>query len=213
VRAWSLAILLLVALPARLHAGEPPRPPVPLWPLPPEARFGDARLLLTEATIVVPPGDERAQFPGRLLADLVADQFGVALPVAVGSAPQGRTPVVVGEAAAVAAAIARAGASVPEAAEGYLLSIDGAAAVVAGRDYRGALYGVSSFLQLVHRWGKQSVAVRQALVRDWPFLPVRWVHLPAGCDRSASPGVTCATCCCASSSTESCSRWAEACGL
>ena len=84
-----------------------------------------------------------------------------------------------GEASAeiVAAAVRRAGATAPDAAEGYLLSVDAAGAVVAGRDYRGALYGVSSFVQLVHRWGKQSVAVRQAVVRDWPFLPVRWVHL------------------------------------
>jgi hypothetical protein len=177
----GLAVVLLVALPARLVAGavaaETPRPPFPIWPLPREARVADTRLLLTEATIVVPPGDVRVQYPGRLLAELVADHFGVAIPVAVGSAPDGRTPIVVGEAASVAAAVARTGATVPEAAEGYLLSIDPAGAVVAGRDYRGALYGVSSFVQLVHRWGKQSVAVRQALVRDWPFLPVRWAHL------------------------------------
>jgi hypothetical protein len=176
-----LAAVLLVALPAPLAAGavaaEAPRPPFPIWPLPREARVADTRLLLTEATIVVPPGDARAQYPGRLLAELVADHFGVALPVAVGSAPDGRTPIVVGEAAAVAAAVARAGATVPEAAEGYLLSIDAAGAVIAGSDYRGVLYGASSFVQLVHRWGKQSVAVRQAVVRDWPFLPVRWVHL------------------------------------
>ena len=181
MRLPALAILLLVALPARPVAGavaaEVPQPPFPIWPLPREAHVADSRLLLTEATIVVPPGDSRAQYPGRLLAELVADQFGVALPVAVGSAPDGRTPIVVGEATAVAAAVARAGATVPEATEGYLLSIDATGAAVAGRDYRGTLYGVSSFVQLVHRWGKQSVAVRQALVRDWPFLPVRWVHL------------------------------------
>jgi Glycosyl hydrolase family 20, domain 2/Glycosyl hydrolase family 20, catalytic domain len=181
MRLPALAILLLVALPARPVAGavaaEAPQPPFPIWPLPREAHVADTRLLLTEATIVVPPGDSRAQYPGRLLAELVADQFGVALPVAVGSAPDGRTPIVVGEATAVAAAVARAGATVPEATEGYLLSIDATGAAVAGRDYRGTLYGVSSFVQLVHRWGKQSVAVRQALVRDWPFLPVRWAHL------------------------------------
>ncbi len=86
--------------PAGAVAAEAPRPPFPIWPLPREARVADTRLLLTEATIVVPPGDARAQYPGRLLAELVADQFGVALPVAVGSAPDGRTPIVVGEASA-----------------------------------------------------------------------------------------------------------------
>ncbi len=101
----GLAVVLLVALPAPLTAGavaaEAPQPPFPIWPLPREARVADTRLLLTEATIVVPPGDARAQYPGRLLAELVADHFGVALPVAVGSAPDGRTPIVVGEASAV----------------------------------------------------------------------------------------------------------------
>jgi hypothetical protein len=179
----ALAVVLLVALPAARAAvaagAEAPQPPFPIWPLPREARVADTRLLLTEATIVVPPGDARAQFPGRLLAELVADHFGVVLPVALGSAPEGRTPIVVGEAPAgeVAAAVVRSGATVPDAAEAYLLSVDASGAVVAGRDYRGALHGISSFIQLVHRWGRRSVAVRQAVVRDWPALPVRWVHL------------------------------------
>ena len=174
------AVALLVALPAWLGADPPPvSPPFPIWPIPREARVADTRLLLTDAVIVVPPGDRRAQWPGRLLAEIVADEFGVVLPVVTGTAPEGRTPIVVGEAAApeVSAAAARARATVPDAAEGYLLSVDASGAVVAGRDYRGALYGVSSFVQLVHRWGKHSVAVRRAVVRDWPFLPVRWVHL------------------------------------
>ena len=169
----------LVALLAAAPAAGPPRPPYPIWPLPRESRYEDARLLLTDAVVVVPAGESKAQWPGRLLAEIVADQFGVALPVVVGSAPEGRTPIVVGEmsSAAVADAAKRTGAAVPEAAEGYLVSIDTTGAVVAGRDYRGTLYGVSSFVQLVHKWGKQSVAVRRSLVRDWPFLPVRWVHL------------------------------------
>jgi hypothetical protein len=178
VRARALAsLLLLPALAAGAETADPPRPAFPIWPVPREARVAETRLLLNGATIVVPAGDERAQYPGRLLAEMLADQFGVVLPVAVGSAPTGRTPVLVGEARAMGEAVARAGAMVPEQAEGYLVAVDANDAVIAGRDYRGALYGVSSFVQLVHRWGKQSVAVRQAVVRDWPFLPVRWVHL------------------------------------
>jgi hypothetical protein len=136
-------------------------------------------LLLGGAAIVVPDGDSRAQFAGRLLSAQVADQFGVVIPVAVGKAPAGATPLVVGEVASpmVAAAVGDISGSVPDPAEGYLLHIDDRGAVLAGRDYRGALYAGSSFLQLVHRWGPKSVAVRQATVRDWPFLPLRWVHL------------------------------------
>jgi len=157
-------------------------PPFPIWPLPQEAAYEDERLLLREAAIVVPAGDERAQFPGRLLAALVADQFGAVIPVVVDAPPAGRTPIVVGDVShpAVARAVVAAGPpppSVPAEAEGYLLDVSGSGAVVAGRDYRGTLYGVSSFVQLVHRWGKQTVAVRRARVRDWPFLPIRWVHV------------------------------------
>ena len=48
---------------------------------------------------------------------------------------------------------------------------------MAGCDERGTLYGVSSLVQLVHRWGTRSLAVRKAEVRDWPVLPIRWVHV------------------------------------
>jgi len=182
--AEMLAVLLAVAAAAATpesSLGDPSVPPFPVWPIPQEARYADDRLLLTDAVIVVPKGDARAQYPGRLLAELVADQFGVTIPVVVETAPAGRTPIVVGESSSplVASAAGGVGASgsVPEKAEGYLLDVGDRGAVVAGRDYRGALYGVSSFVQLVHRWGRQSVAVRRASVRDWPFLSIRWVHL------------------------------------
>jgi hypothetical protein len=99
--------------------------------------------------------------------------------VAVDAPPEGSTPIVVGEVGSplVAAAASRAGAAVPDHLEAYALVVSKTGAVVAGRDYRGALYGVSSLAQLVHHWGKQSVAARCARIGDWPFLPIRWVHL------------------------------------
>lgn len=185
VRVSARLALLLLAVSAAASAAEAPAfadpttPPYPIWPLPQEATYEHDRLLLRDAVIVVPSGDERARFPGRLLAELVADHFGATIPIVEGTAPPGRTPIVVGEVARpeVAAAAAAHEVTVPEAAEGYALVVSDAGAVVAGRDYRGALYGVSSFEQLVHHWGRQTVAVRRARVRDWPFLPVRWVHV------------------------------------
>ncbi|HEV7503037.1 MAG TPA: glycoside hydrolase family 20 zincin-like fold domain-containing protein, partial [Vicinamibacteria bacterium] len=169
------------AAPPAGSLGDPSVPPYPIWPIPQEARYADDRLLLGDAVIVAPPGDARLQYPARLLAELLEDEFGVALPIVIGEAPAGRTPIVVGEISAPllvsAMAAAPAGASVPAETDGYALQVGDARAVVAGRDYRGTLYGVSSFVQLVHAWGKQSVAVRKATVRDWPFLPIRWVHL------------------------------------
>jgi hypothetical protein len=184
VRAPARLILLLL-MAATVAAAEAPvfadpaTPPYPIWPLPQEAVYERDRLLLRDAVIVVPAGDERARFPGRLLAELLADHFGATIPVVEGAAPLGRTPIVVGEVSRpeVAAAAAAGGVTVPDAAEGYALVVSDAGAVVAGRDYRGALYGVSSFEQLVHHWGRRTVAVRRARVRDWPFLPIRWVHV------------------------------------
>jgi hypothetical protein len=153
--------------------------PFPIWPLPREARYDDDRLFLRDAVIVVPEGDRRAQYPGRLLAELLADEFGVVVPVAVAKAPDALTPLVVGEVGRdpVDAAASSASLAVPEVAEGYALEVGPKGAVLAGRDYRGALYAVSSFVQLVHPWGKRSVTVRHCRVRDWPFLSIRWVHL------------------------------------
>ena len=59
-------------------------PSYPVWPIPRESSISNERLLLTSAAIVVPEGEARLQYPGRLLAELIADQFEVALPVAVG---------------------------------------------------------------------------------------------------------------------------------
>ena len=157
-----------------------PEPPYPIWPIPREADVAKGRLVLTDAVIVVPDGDEGVQYPGRLLSEMIADDFMTAIPVAVGKAPEGRTPIFVGEISAKLISGAAAGMKVSAndpGAEGYVLKIDDNGAVIAGCDYRGTLYGVATFIQLVHQWGKQSVAVRKAAVRDWPLLPIRWVHV------------------------------------
>ncbi|HVN78527.1 MAG TPA: glycoside hydrolase family 20 zincin-like fold domain-containing protein [Terriglobia bacterium] len=151
----------------------------PIWPIPREARFSDDRLLLTNAVIVVPEGNQKTQFPGRLLANLIADQFHVAIPVAVGTAPERRTPIFVGEVTAklmVPPDSPAISASSPG-PEGYVLRVSDQGAWITGCDYRGTLYGVSSFILLVHQWGHESIAVWQATIRDWPFLPIRWVHV------------------------------------
>ena len=178
----GLTVPALVSAPAQAgqdKEGTRAKPPYPVWPIPREATILDSRLLLTNAVIVVPEGDARVQFPGRLLADLIADQFHVALPVVVGRAPEGKVPLLVGEATAklLAAAAGAAVSSSSPGPEGYALSISDQGAWIAGCDYRGTLYGVSSFIQLVHQWGHQSVAVYKATIRDRPYLPVRWVHV------------------------------------
>jgi hypothetical protein len=156
-------LLMTIALAA---AAAPATAAPSIWPVPREARLAEDRLLLTDAVIVVPEGDRRAQFPGRLLAELIQDHFQVVLPVVVGAAPEGKTPITVG-----------LGSPTDPGPEGYILRVDDAGVSIAGSDYRGTLYGVSSFVQLVHRWGHRSVAAWKGTVRDWPFLTIRWVHV------------------------------------
>jgi hypothetical protein len=179
------ATLLLVLGSQLIFASEPASDTSPptqsgvIWPIPQDAKISKERLLLLNAAIVVPEGPARAQYPGRLLAELIADQFHVAIPVSVGKAPQGSTPIVVGEISSpiVSAAAAKSVTQTTPGSEGYALAIGNDGAWIAGCDYRGALYGVSTFIQLVHQWGHQSVAVWKGTVRDWPFLPLRWVHV------------------------------------
>ena len=164
---------------ARLPVAPAP-PPYPIWPIPREAASEKDRLILIDAVIVVPEGDARAQYPGRLLSELIQDEFLVPIPVVVGKAPAGqdadlRRP---GDAQArlgrapedVIAREPRPRGLLPQYRRSAAPSSP--AATTAARSTAS-----SSFIQLVHRWGNNSVAVRKATVKDWPFLPVRWVHV------------------------------------
>jgi hypothetical protein len=180
-----ISLLVVLLIPVFLVAAAPEtmasplKPPFPVWPIPREIKLENERLLLTNAVIVVPAGDRQIQYPGRLLAELIADQYMVVIPVSVGKAPEGKTPIFVGEISTplISEASSQTISKTNPGAEGYWLRIGARGAVIAGCDYRGTLYGVSSFIQLVHFWGHQSVAVWQATIKDWPFLPVRWVHV------------------------------------
>jgi len=179
MRALVVALILMYGGSGNAAAAGPPAgPPYPIWPIPQEARYEEERLLLGDAVIVVPeePADQAA---GRLLAEILADEHGVALPVVAGPVPEGRVTLTVGPASSplVRAAAARLELEAPSRAEAYGLAVDGRGGVVAGHDRRGALYGVSSLVQLVHPWGHRTLAVRRARVRDWPELPLRWVHV------------------------------------
>ena len=168
---------VLAVLAAASVAPAAPPAAAPIWPLPREAKVEDDRLLLTDAVIVVPAGPPRAQRAGRLLAELLQDQFQVVLPVVTGHAREGRTEIAVGTASSPEIAAQLGAGTTCPGPEGYLLRVFDTGALVAGCDDRGALYGVSSLVQLVHRWGPRSLAVRKAEVRDWPLLKVRWVHV------------------------------------
>jgi len=146
----------------------------PVWPLPQELRLREDALSLANAVLLVPPEAEPVDLaPIRLLADMLADDFGVVVPVVKGEPPKGALPIEI-------AIAGRAGAEqIPSelpGAEGYLLTVTAQGARALGRDPRGAQHAVATLIQLAERRGGE-VAVRGAEVRDWPHKPIRMVHL------------------------------------
>ncbi len=173
----AVSVAAALSFVATVSSTAPQGPAVPIWPLPREAKVLDDRLLLADAVIVVPQGPPGAQRPGRLLAEMLQDQFLVVVPVVGGAAPEGRTAIVVGTMSSPEIAARVGSGTTCPGPEGYLLRVGDQGVLVAGCDERGAFYGISSLVQLVHRWGTHSLAVRKAEVRDWPLLALRWVHV------------------------------------
>ena len=146
-----------------------------LWPIPQEVTIRDDVLPLGQAVIAVPAGARDVDLaPARLLADMLADDFGLAVPVVQGELPVGKMPIRITIAGRRGAG--RTPRRLPEQAEGYLLTARPDGATIVGRDSRGAQHGVATLLQLAERRGSH-VVLRGAEIRDWPHKPVRMVHL------------------------------------
>jgi Glycosyl hydrolase family 20, domain 2/Glycosyl hydrolase family 20, catalytic domain len=60
--------------------------------------------------------------------------------------------------------------------EGYILRAEKDTVLIAGKDDRGAFYGLQSLRQLVAKEEKE-VRVRGALIRDWPDKPFRGIYM------------------------------------
>jgi hypothetical protein len=146
----------------------------PVWPIPQETKLRDDALSLSRAAIVVPAQSKDADLgPAHLLADMIADDFGLTVPVVRGEAPAGRLPIHFRFAGQRGAG--RAPRDLPG-AEGYLLKVTADGAELMGRDRRGARYAAATFMQLCRRSGRD-IVTRGAEIRDWPYKPIRMVHL------------------------------------
>ncbi len=145
-----------------------------LWPVPQEIKWRDDALSLGRAALVV-PAQAKDDLVGvaRLFADMVADEFDVAVPVCRGEAPAGALPIRIRIAGQRGSG--RAPRNLPG-DEGYLLRVTAEGAELIGRDGPGAQHGVATLVQLLEKRGREVVA-RGAEIRDWPYKPVRMVHL------------------------------------
>ena len=144
-----------------------------LWPLPQKLTLRPDALRLSESVLVLPARADRTRAAlAQLLADMVLDDFNFVLPIVRGKAPAGKKPIRLGVAG-------QGGLAVPPnlpGAEGYLLTATEKGIEIVGRDRRGAQYAIATLMQLAEPQGRD-VVVRGAEIRDWPYKPVRMVHL------------------------------------
>jgi len=148
--------------------------PSPIWPLPQELKLREDVFPLTKSVLLAPHEATPIDLaPIQLLADIIADDFSIPIPIVRGACPKGALPIEIGIAG-------RPGAErVPDelpGPEGYTLSVTAQGARALGRDPRGAQHAVATLVQLAEKRGSDTV-VRGAEVRDWPRKSVRMVHL------------------------------------
>ena len=156
------------------------RPPV--YPYP---RSFDLRALpfgLTEQTTILLPADASPndRFLARFLSAELVDRYQLAVRCCQADSVPADGFVIVGdtENPLVREACRRRNIEVDDVPgpEGYVLDVGPDGVVAAGRDFRGALYGMQSVLQLVQTRDGQTV-VRGARVRDWPDKAFRGLRL------------------------------------
>ena len=151
-----------------------------VWPIPQEMQLGRGRIPVEDLVIVLPKQmSEQDAYPAKLFAEVVADHHLITVPIVRGRTPRGKVPVLIGRAGPKYTAGAAKGLKVTKSnpgAEGYALSVTKKGVRVVGSDYRGTLFGVQTLLELIEsKDGK--VGLREAKVRDWPYLPMRYVHI------------------------------------
>ena len=150
-----------------------------VYPTPREMDLTGRDVRMDRAAIVIPRGATRKErFPAELFRRWVADEFLVNIPVCEGRAPRGRKKIVIGTTAGLQRRMPalRPKLSVPAKKEGYAVSVTPGGILAVGRDDQGALYAVSTLMQLLElRRGVLYAAA--GAVRDWPYLPIRYVHV------------------------------------
>ena len=149
-----------------------PRSQPSVYPTPREMTAGSGDVRVDRMVIVVARDATRSErFAAELLRRWVADDFLVDIPVCEHRAPRGKKTIVVGTRASL-----RRKVDVPAKKEGYALSITRAGIVAAGRDRNGTLYAVATLMQLLSL-RKGALYAPAVTVRDWPYLPIRCVHV------------------------------------
>lgn len=152
-----------------------------IFPIPQQMEPGSTRLAINSSIEILVPetANEHDLFLTRILASDLTDRFGVPTRVrAAASLPEKGSFILLGSVdnPLVNRMLERLGLTGTSAAEGYVLSVDGRTAVVAGRDDAGAFYGLQSLRQLIRR-DTQGTYIAGARIVDFPHKPFRGVKV------------------------------------
>lgn len=182
--ALRVAVCLLVAE-GTAWGGEAAEPPLPLWPNPQKVELCDGRFDVAGATVFVP---ERAGEHARAAAAALARSLRVTLKLqdelAVkesGAGPERGLVLTVGKTApdwreAAAALDALKDVPAAHAAQGYVLHITPAAALVAASEPLGLSYGALTLMQIA-RSAADGTRLPTVSIADWPVGRVRAAHI------------------------------------
>lgn len=164
----------------------PPGDETPIIPAPRELKAGKGQFVITRQTPIV-VGDKITAMDRRAAEEIsqeVRGQLGFSLSIIpAAKLAKGVPAIVVGEPAInarVKKLCAERGRVVTKDSpgrEGYVLEITPSAILVAGSDQEGTFWGAETLRQLIRPADAGKGFVRAALVRDWPKMGYRGVHL------------------------------------
>ncbi|HEY3268772.1 MAG TPA: glycoside hydrolase family 20 zincin-like fold domain-containing protein [Armatimonadota bacterium] len=146
----------------------------PLIPAPKSVKYPRiAAPRLTASTVIrisAKPTPQEKTAAAELRAEL-KQWWGLSVPVKAGGKP--------GKGFEIALRTAGGPLKAADHPEGYTLAVTPAAAVITGRDVRGAYNGAQTLKQLFRR-DERGVTVKPAVIADWPSLSMRAVHWYGG---------------------------------
>jgi hypothetical protein len=158
-----------------------PNSPFPVLPPPQKIRLTGAHFDIDDRVVVVAASGRANDLAlARRVSNEIADITRIGVPVAKGTAPEGSRPIYIAKVAsrgwpADEGQRLRVTKSDPG-PEGYALDVTPGKVSIIGSDHAGALYGGSTLLSLIRSDGAR-FRVEGARVRDWPYKPVRGVHV------------------------------------
>lgn len=156
----------------------------PIIPEPKSIEFTKGDLAITGCVPIVLPDDPGPQdrFAAESLNEELRDIYDVELPVISAREASSGKGIFIGEPgrnSVLDRLCGDIGLKPPSHDEGYSLKVSPSFALVLGSDSKGTFYGMQTLIQLL-KPTEQGVALRGAVVSDWPTMKVRAAHVFVG---------------------------------